>query len=89
MIKEGVLLDLDFSNFSICMDCARGKLIAKARKGKKAKKKILELIHVNIHIDICGLISLTTIGGFSNLSPSLMTIQDLNGWSSFLKSLRY
>ena len=61
LIKEGVLLDLDFLDFGICVDCVRGKLTVKLRKGKRARKEnILELIH----IDVCGPISPNVMGGF-------------------------
>ena len=61
LIKEGVLLDLDFSNFDVYMDCVKGKLTVKTRKEKRAKKEtILELIHTNV----CGPISPNAMGGF-------------------------
>ena len=61
LIKEGVLLNLDFSDFGIYVDCVRGKLTTRARKGKRAKKEsALELIHTNVY----GPISLSAIRGF-------------------------
>ena len=49
MIEEGVLHDLNFSNFDTCIDYIKGKLLAKVRRGKKGRKQdVLELIHTNI-----------------------------------------
>ena len=48
--KEGVLPDLDFSDFNVYVDCVRAKLIARASKRKRARKEIiLELIHTNVY----------------------------------------
>ena len=32
LIKDGILHNLDFSNFDTCIDCVKGKLTAKIRK---------------------------------------------------------
>ena len=34
LVKDGVLQDLDFSDFNTCVDCIKGKLIVKVRKSK-------------------------------------------------------
>ena len=61
LIKEGILQDLDFSDFDTCVDCIKGKLPARARKGKRSRKlNILELIHT----DISGPITPTAMGGY-------------------------
>ena len=61
MNKEGILRDLDFSDFDACVDCIKGKLPTRTRKGKRSRKQnILELIH----IDINGPITPTAMGGY-------------------------
>lgn len=59
LIKEGILHDLNFSDFDTCVDCIKGKLTARARKNKATRsEKVLQLIH----IDICG--PIPAMGGF-------------------------
>ena len=59
--KKGVLLDLNFLNFSICIDCVRGKLTIKVKKRKRDRKEsILQLIHINVY----GPISPSAMGSF-------------------------
>ena len=60
LIKYETLIDLDFSDFDTCVDCIKGKLIAKVRNAKIDKS--IELLRV-IHTNICGFISLT-MGGY-------------------------
>ena len=49
LIKEGILHDLDFSDFDTCVDCVKGKLIAKVRNtGANMSDNVLELIHTDI-----------------------------------------
>ena len=61
MVKEGILVDLDFSDFDKCVDCIKGKFPAKTRaKGANRCDEILQLIHT----DICGPITPATMGGF-------------------------
>ncbi|XP_062113042.1 uncharacterized protein LOC133824186 [Humulus lupulus] len=49
LIKDRVLQDLDFSDFTACVDCIKGKLTAKVRKSKTDRcTGLLELIHTNI-----------------------------------------
>ena len=59
LIKDEILSDLDFSYFDICVDCIKGKLTAKIRNVKV--DKCTEFLKV-IHIDICGLFTLTVMG---------------------------
>ena len=50
-MKYGVLQDLDFSDFTTCVDCMKGTLTAKVRKSKSDRyTDVMELIHT----DICG-----------------------------------
>ena len=61
LIKDEILLDLDFSNFDTYVDCIKGKPIAKVRNAKVDRS--IELLGV-IHIDICGPFTPLTIGGY-------------------------
>jgi len=61
LIKEGILHDLNFSDFDTCVDCVKGKLIAKVRNtGANKSDNMLELIHS----DICGPITPTSMEGY-------------------------
>jgi len=60
LIKEGILHDLDFSNFDTCVDYVKGKLTAKVKNtGANKSDNVLELIYTNI----CGPITPTSMGG--------------------------
>jgi hypothetical protein len=61
LIKDGILVNLDFSNFDMCVDCVKGKLTSKTRRQKDGRSKnVLELIHT----DICGPITLAALGNY-------------------------
>ena len=61
MIKDGILVYLDFFDFETCVACIKGKLPAKTRKQKISRsQEILDLIHT----DICGPISLAALGNY-------------------------
>jgi len=61
LIKEGILHDLDFSDFDTCVDCVKGKLTAKVRNTRANKSdNVLKLIHT----DICELITPTSLGEY-------------------------
>ena len=51
LIKDKILLDLDFTDFDTCVDCIKGKLITKMRNAKV--NRCIELLRI-IHTDICG-----------------------------------
>ena len=60
LIKNEILLDLDFSYFDTCVDCINGKLIVKIRNVKADRcTKLLRVIHT----DICGSFTSPTMGG--------------------------
>ena len=60
LIKEYVLHDLDFLDFNTYVDCMKGKLTIRVKKGKRSQKQdVLELIHNNISEPI----TFTTMGG--------------------------
>ena len=61
LIKDDILLDLDFSYFDTCVDCIKGKLIAKVRNSKI--DRCTELFGV-IHTNICGPFTPPTMGSY-------------------------
>ena len=60
LIKDEILPDLDLSYFDTCVDCIKGKLIAKLRNAKA--DRCIELLEI-IHIDICESFTPPAIGG--------------------------
>ena len=59
LIKDEILLNLNFSYFNTCVDCIKGILTTKIRNVKA--NKCIELLRV-IHIDICGPFTPHTMG---------------------------
>ena len=59
LVKDGVLSNLDFSDFETCVVCLKGKMTTKTRK-KKIDRCVstLDLIH------ICGPLTPTALGGY-------------------------
>ena len=60
LIKDEILQYLDFSYFDTCVNCIKGKLIAKIRNVKA--DRCTKLLRV-IHIDICGTFTPLAMGG--------------------------
>ena len=60
LIKDEILLDLDFSDFDTCVNCIKGKLTSKIRNAKV--DRCTELLGV-IHTNICGSFTLSPMGG--------------------------
>ena len=61
LVKDGVLQDLDFSNFTTCVDCIKRKLTAKVRKSETDRcRGLLKLIHT----DLCKPFVPPVIGGY-------------------------
>jgi hypothetical protein len=49
LIKDDILIPLDFSNSDYCIDCIKGKCAKQVKKGEaKRSARILEIIHTNI-----------------------------------------
>ena len=60
LVRDGVLSNLDFSNFETCVVCLKGKMTTKTRNEKIDRcGSTLNLIH----IDICGSLTPTALGG--------------------------
>ena len=47
-MSNGILDSLDFTNFTVCVECIKGKQIKNKRLGANKASKVLELIHTNI-----------------------------------------
>ncbi|KAL6350396.1 hypothetical protein AAG906_004347 [Vitis piasezkii] len=61
LVRDGVLSSLDFSNFETYVVCLKGKMTAKTINEKIDRcGSTLDLIH----IDICGPLTTTTLGGY-------------------------
>ena len=60
LIKDEIIPDLDFLDFGTCVDCIKGKLIAKIKNAKA--DRCTELLWV-IHNDICGPFTHPAMGG--------------------------
>jgi hypothetical protein len=50
LVKNGILLNLDFSDLGVCVDCIKDKQTKHTKKGATRSTKLLEIIHT----DICG-----------------------------------
>ena len=61
LIKDEILLDLDFLDFDTCVDCIKGKLTTKVRNAKI--DRCIKLLGV-VHIDICGPFTLLAMGDY-------------------------
>ena len=61
LVRDGVLSNLDFSDFETCVVCLKGKITAKTRKEKIDRcGSTLDLIHT----EICGPMTPTALGGY-------------------------
>ncbi|KAJ9561618.1 hypothetical protein OSB04_006778 [Centaurea solstitialis] len=50
LVKDGIIENLDFSDFDPCVNCIKGKMTNKNKKGANRSSSLLEIIHT----DICG-----------------------------------
>ena len=53
LVKEGILQNLDFTDFNVCVDCIKGKQTKHTKKGVTRSNELLEIIHTYI----CGPLS--------------------------------
>ncbi|RVW98877.1 Retrovirus-related Pol polyprotein from transposon TNT 1-94 [Vitis vinifera] len=58
LVKEGILQNLDFTDFHVCVDCIKGKQTKHTKKGATSNE-LLEIIHT----DICGPLSVPCFTG--------------------------
>jgi hypothetical protein len=64
LIKDDILIPLDFSNSGYCIDCIKGKYVKQVKKCEvKWSAGVLEIIHT----DICGLLPIKSVDGFDSL----------------------
>ena len=59
LMKENILPKLNFSDFSNCIDCIKGKMTSTRKLGSTRSKELLEIIHT----DVCGPFPTKTICG--------------------------
>ncbi|KAL6327955.1 hypothetical protein AAG906_031299 [Vitis piasezkii] len=59
LVKEGILQNLDFTDFHVCVDCIKGKQTKHTKKGATRTNELLEIIHT----DICGPLSIPCFTG--------------------------
>lgn len=59
MVKDGILSNLDFTNFDVCVDCIKVKQTKHTKKGVTRIGKLLEIVHTNI----CGPFDSPSFGG--------------------------
>ena len=64
IIKDGILYNIDFSEFNTCVDCVKSNLIARAWTEWIGKSQHVELIY----IDIYGQFTSATIGGYKYIT---------------------
>jgi transposase InsO family protein len=63
LIKDDILIPLDFSNSDYCIDCIKGKYANQVKKGEaKRSARVLEIIHT----DICGPFPIKSMDGFDS-----------------------
>jgi hypothetical protein len=48
LVKYEILLNLDFSDLGVCVDCIKGKQTKHTKKGATRSTKLLEIIHTDI-----------------------------------------
>jgi hypothetical protein len=60
LVKESILLSLEFSDLDQCVDCIKGKYVKQSKNGAKRSTRVLEIIHTNI----CGPFPLMSVDGF-------------------------
>jgi hypothetical protein len=69
LIKDDIIIPLDFSNLDYCIDCIKGKYAKQVKKSEvKRSAGILEIIHT----DICGSFSVKYVDGFDSFIHSRM-----------------
>ena len=59
LVKNGILENLDFTDFQICVDCIKGKQTKHTKKGATRSNELLEIIHT----DICGPLNIPCLSG--------------------------
>lgn len=76
LMKENILPKLNFSDFSNCIDCIKGKMTSSRKLGSTRSKELPEIIHT----DVCGPFPTKTICG----NQFFVTFIDDFSWYSYL-----
>jgi hypothetical protein len=63
LIKDDILIPLDFSNLAYCIDCINEKY---AKQVKKSEAKRSAGISEIVHTDICGPFPVKSVNGFDS-----------------------
>ena len=85
LIKDEILTSLDFSDFTSCVECIKGKYTKVKKNGASRVTKLLECIH----FDIWGLIQFQPSMDISTLLVLLMTFQGILMCILFMKNLKH
>ena len=59
LVKAGILQNLDFTDFHVCVDCIKGMQTKHTKKGAIRSNELLEIFHT----DICGPLSVPCFTG--------------------------
>ena len=59
LVKNGILENLNFTDFEICVDCIKGKQTNHTKKDVTRSKELLEIIHT----DICRPLNIPCLSG--------------------------
>jgi hypothetical protein len=79
LIKDDILIPLDFSNLDYCIDCIKGKYAKQVKKGEaKRNAEVLEIIHTNI----CGPFPVKSVNGFDS---SITFTDDFRAMAVFIQ----
>jgi hypothetical protein len=62
LVKESILLPLEFLDFKQCIDCIKGKYVKQIKKNAKRSAGLLEIIHM----DICGPFPIASVDGYNS-----------------------
>ena len=81
LVKNEILLPLDFSDADKCVDCIKGKFAKTIKKGAVRATRVLELIHT----DICGPLNVKSVDGFD----SFITFTDDFSRYGYIYPIRY
>lgn len=59
LVNDGILLNLEFTDLGLSMDCIKGKQTKHNTKGTRRSTQLLEIMHR----DICGPFGVPSFGG--------------------------
>jgi hypothetical protein len=62
LVKNEILLPLEFSDLEQCIECIKGKFVKKIKKNAKRSTGVLDIIHT----DICGPFNVKSMDGYDS-----------------------